>query len=195
MTTAKETTTQARTRSGSLVPSPFSALYRQRPGARGVALDAVLALTRVGLGWVFLWAFLDKLFGLGHETASKAAWIHGGSPTEGFLAHGAVGPFASFYHDIAGATWADYLFMIGLAAIGTALILGVGMRVTAVAGSVLLVMMWTVVLPPENNVFLDDHLIYALTLILLAALNAGRSFGLGAVWERLPIVRDRAYLV
>jgi len=58
-----------------------------------------------------------------------------------------------------------------------------------------LVMMWTVVLPPENNVFLDDHLIYALTLILLAALNAGRSFGLGAVWERLPIVRDRAYLV
>ena len=56
-------------------------------------------------------------------------------------------------------------------------------------------MMWTVVLPPENNVFLDDHLIYALTLILLAALNAGRSFGLGAVWERLPIVRDRAYLV
>jgi len=32
---------------------------------------------------------------------------------------------------IAGATWADYLFVIGLAAIGTALILGVGMRVAA----------------------------------------------------------------
>ncbi|MDT3445465.1 MULTISPECIES: DoxX family membrane protein [unclassified Pseudofrankia] len=191
------TTTNAKVgaRSGSVVSSPFSTLFRQRAGARGLALDIVLALTRVSLGWVFLWAFLDKLFGLGHETASKAAWIHGGSPTEGFLAHGAVGPFKSFYNDIAGAAWADYLFMIGLAAIGTALILGIGMRAAAGAGTVLLVMMWTVVLPPENNVFMDDHLIYALTLILLAALNAGRSFGLGGAWARTPIVRDRPYLV
>jgi len=195
MTTAKESTIQAGAKRGSVVPSPFSSLFHQRAGARGLALDAVLALTRVSLGWVFLWAFLDKLFGLGHETASKAAWIHGGSPTEGFLSHGAVGPFKSFYNDIAGATWADYLFMIGLAAIGTALILGIGMRVAAASGAVLLVMMWTVVLPPENNPFMDDHLIYALALIVLAALNAGRSFGLGGVWERTALVRRRPYLV
>ncbi len=195
MTVTKESNTEARTRPSAVVSSPFSTLFHQRAGARGLALDIVLGLTRLSLGWVFLWAFLDKLFGLGHETASNASWIHGGSPTEGFLAHGAVGPFTSFYHDIAGATWADYLFMIGLAAIGTALILGVGMRAAAGAGAVLLVMMWSVVLPPENNVFMDDHLIYALVLILLAALNAGRSFGLGALWERTALVRGRAYLV
>ncbi|OHV32280.1 MULTISPECIES: DoxX family membrane protein [Pseudofrankia] len=195
MTTTNETAAKAETRSGPVVPSPFSTIFRQRAGVRGLALDIVLALTRVSLGWVFLWAFLDKLFGLGHETASKAAWIHGGSPTEGFLAHGAVGPFTSFYHHIAGAAWADYLFMIGLVAIGTALILGVGMRFAAGAGVVLLVMMWSVVLPPENNVFMDDHLIYALTLILLAALNAGQSFGLGGAWARTAIVRGRPYLV
>jgi thiosulfate dehydrogenase [quinone] large subunit len=189
------TIVKAGTRPGRVVQSPFSSLFRQRHGARGLALDIVLALTRVSLGWVFLWAFLDKLFGLGHDTTSKAAWIHGGSPTEGFLAHGAVGPLTSFYHDIAGATWADYLFMIGLAAIGTALILGVGMRVAAGAGTVLLVMMWSVVLPPANNVFMDDHLIYALTLILLAALNAGRAFGLGGLWARTGLVRGRSYLV
>ncbi|MBL7499460.1 DoxX family membrane protein [Frankia sp. CNm7] len=195
MTTTKATTAKAGTRPGVVVQSPFSTLFRQREGARGLALDIVLALTRISLGWVFLWAFLDKLFGLGHGTASKAAWINGGSPTEGFLSHGAVGPFTSFYHDIAGAVWADYLFMIGLAAIGTALLLGVGVRVAAGAGAILLVMMWTVVLPPENNPFMDDHLVYALTLILLAALNAGRSFGLGGVWARTALVRGRPYLV
>jgi len=195
MATIESDVTATGTRSSSVVQSPFSMLFRQREGGRGLALDIVVALTRVSLGWVFLWAFLDKLFGLGHDTTSKAAWIHGGSPTEGFLAHGAVGPFTSFYHDIAGATWADYLFMIGLAAIGTALILGVGMRVAAGAGAVLLVMMWSVVLPPDNNVFMDDHLIYALTLIILAALNAGRVFGLGGLWARTAIVRGRPYLV
>jgi thiosulfate dehydrogenase [quinone] large subunit len=189
-TTTHTTSTKTRT-----VSSPFGALLRQRPGTRGLALDITLALTRVSLGWVFLWAFLDKLFGLGHDTTSKAAWIHGGSPTKGFLAFGAKGPFTGFYHSIAGQTWADYLFMIGLAAIGTALVLGIGMRITAGAGTVLLLMMWSVVLPPANNPFMDDHLIYAMTLILLAALNAGQSFGLGGAWARTTLVRDRKYLV
>ena len=54
------------------------------------------AAARVSLGWIFLWAFLDKLFGLGHETKSAQAWIHGGSPTYGFLAKGAKGPIADF---------------------------------------------------------------------------------------------------
>ena len=49
---------------------------------------------RLALGWMFLWAFLDKMFGLGHETAAEDAWINGGSPTEGFLAFAAAGPFA-----------------------------------------------------------------------------------------------------
>ena len=32
-----------------------------------------------------LWAFLDKTFGLHYSTPSSKAWIHGGSPTKGFL--------------------------------------------------------------------------------------------------------------
>ncbi len=146
------------------------------------------------LGWIFLWAFLDKLFGLGHETKSAQAWIHGGSPTFGFLAKGAKGPFADFYHSIAGATWANWLFMIGLAGIGIALIAGVAMRIAAGAGALMLVMMWTAVLPPENNPFMDDHIVYAIVLILLAALGAGRFVGLGGVWERLPIVKRFGFL-
>jgi len=151
-------------------------------------LRYVLAALRLSLGWVFLWAFLDKTFGLGHETASAQAWINGGSPTKGFLANGATGPFTDFYHSIAGATWADWLFMAGLLGIGVALILGVAMRIAATAGAVLLIMMWTVVLPPANNVFMDDHIIYGMILVALALAGAGMTFGLGKYWERLALV-------
>jgi hypothetical protein len=39
-----------------------------------------LAVLRVATGLVFLWAFLDKLFGLGYATPGTKAWIAGGSP-------------------------------------------------------------------------------------------------------------------
>jgi thiosulfate dehydrogenase [quinone] large subunit len=164
-----------------------------------------LAVTRISLGWVFLWAFLDKLFALGFGTGrdaetgvvdrfGDAAWINGASPTEGFLKFGADGPFKGFYNSIAGSAWADTLFMLGLAAIGTALILGITMRIASAAGALLLVMMWTVVLPPENNPFMDDHLIYAMVLVVLALAGAGRTLGLGRLWERIPLVSKHPIL-
>lgn len=149
---------------------------------------------RLALGWIFLWAFLDKLFGLGFATEAKNAWINGGSPTKGFLTFGTAGPFQGFYNGIAGAAWADWLFMIGLAAIGTALMLGIGVRVAAAAGGLMLVLMWTAVLPPANNPFMDDHLVYAAVLALIAVTNAGDTWGLGRTWARLPIVKRFGWL-
>lgn len=148
---------------------------------------------------MFLWAFLDKTFALGFSTGrdsetgavarlGEAAWINGGSPTRGFLGNAAQGPFADAYGAIAGAGWADWLFMIGLFGIGVALMLGIAMRMAAVFGAVLLFLMWTAVLPPENNPFMDDHIVYALVLGMLVLLGAGRTFGLGDAWARLPIV-------
>ncbi len=158
------------------------------------ALPYVLGAIRLSLGWVFLWAFIDKVFGLGHGTPTKGAWINGGHPTMGFLKNAATGPFADFYHGIAGAAWADWMFMLGLLGIGVALMAGVAMRFAASAGALLLVLMWTAVLPPENNLFMDDHLIYAMTLVALTMLGAGKALGLGQQWERLPIVRRYAFL-
>lgn len=47
---------------------------------------------------------------------------------------------------------------------------------------------------PENNIFLDDHLIYALILAVLALSGAGHMLGLGAMWDKLPIVKRNAVL-
>jgi thiosulfate dehydrogenase [quinone] large subunit len=56
------------------------------------------ALARLSLGFVFVWAFVVKLFGLGHDMTTKQAWIHGGHPALGFLKFAAAGPFTGFYH-------------------------------------------------------------------------------------------------
>jgi thiosulfate dehydrogenase [quinone] large subunit len=163
-----------------------------------------LALLRIAFGLTFLWAFFDKLFALGYHTGydqagnldrfGDAAWINGGSPTEGFLKFGADGPFKEFYNNIAGAAWADWLFMLGLLGIGLALTLGIGMRIAAVAGTVLYIMMWSVVLPPENNPVLDDHILGAISLIVLAAFAAGDTWGLGKMWAKTHLVHDNPIL-
>ncbi|GIM77709.1 membrane protein [Amorphoplanes auranticolor] len=180
---AAETTTAARTVTGTATETTAQKATRY-----------LLAGLRLALGWVFLWAFLDKLFGLGYATPSANAWIDGGSPTAGFLGKAVSGPFEGFYHSFAGAAWADWLFMIGLAGIGIALLAGIGMRIAAAAGALMLVLMWTAVLPPENNPFMDDHLIYAGVLVVLALTAAGNTLGLGEYWSRLPIVQRLPWL-
>jgi thiosulfate dehydrogenase (quinone) large subunit len=157
--------------------------------ARAYSARYVLAVTRIALGWVFLWAFLDKTFGLGFATEPADAWINGGSPTFGFLNFATEGKtFHDFFASLAGPA-ADWLFMIGLLGIGVALTLGIGMRIAAVSGSVMLLLMWAAELPLENNPFMDDHIVYALVLVALALYGAGRTWGLGRMWEKLATVQ------
>jgi thiosulfate dehydrogenase [quinone] large subunit len=162
--------------------------------AAHTAVRYLLAGIRLALGWIFVWAFFDKLIGLGHATTSAKSWINGGSPTKGFLGSASAGPFSSFYHSIAGNPVVDVLFMAALLGIGAALILGIGIRVAAAAGAVLTVMMWSAVLPPGSNPFMDDHLIYAAILIVLALMSAGDTLGLGRLWARTPLVERATWL-
>ncbi|MDQ1034474.1 thiosulfate dehydrogenase [quinone] large subunit [Streptomyces sp. V3I8] len=169
--------------------------------ARAYAFASLRLLT----GFVFLWAFLDKTFGFGYATPSGKGWVDGGSPTKGFLSSVAVGPMESTFHDWAGATWANWLFMLGLLGVGVAVMAGVTLRLAAVAGTALMALMWIAEWPPakhlsdgtpsmSTNPFADYHVIYAVALIVLAAAGAGATWGLGRVWARLPIVRDNAWL-
>jgi thiosulfate dehydrogenase [quinone] large subunit len=165
-----------------------------------------LAAFRVVMGLEFLWAFFDKTFGLGYATPAERAWINGGSPTKGFLSRVAVGPFESTFHALAGATWADWLFMVGLLGIGIALVFGIGLRVAAVSGTVMMLGMWAAEWPlakvtsagepsMSTNPIIDYHIIYALVLIVLAVTYAGHTWGLGRPWARLPFVQRNRWLI
>lgn len=160
---------------------------------RETAVRYLWALTRLSMGWIFLWPFLDKTFGLGHETPSAKAWISGGNPTKGFLS-GSVGPFSGIYHDIAGAGWVNVLFMVGLIVIAVGLLLGIFMRFACAAGALMVVLMWSASLPPENDVFMDDHIIYALLLVGLVLVGAGKTLGFGSWWARTSLVQRYPWL-
>ncbi len=127
-----------------------------------------IILIRVSIGLIFLWAFLDKLFGLGFSTAVDASWLAGGSPTSGYLLYGTHGPLASAFQMLAGNAWVDWLFMAGLLSIGVGLISGYALRISAYAGSAMLMLMFISAFPPEHHPFLDEHVIYTLMLLLVA---------------------------
>jgi thiosulfate dehydrogenase (quinone) large subunit len=189
-------------------PTPNTAQTLYAPAAPQTDSDEVRGgliwgLLRLSIGWVFLWAFLDKLFALGFASGRNpetgvadrfgdAAWIHGGSPTDGFLKFGlhTKEPFTGFYEGLAGSTIIEWIYMLSMAAIGIALILGIATRLAAGAGIVWMVLFYTAsALSPENNPFLDDHVIYAIVLAGIAVVGAGRYLGFGKQWERLSFVQ------
>ncbi|KUL23507.1 DoxX family membrane protein [Actinoplanes awajinensis] len=193
-------TTTGRDAAHTLEHAPVPGSMLTTAAARG------LAVLRISTGFVFLWAFLDKTFGWGYATPSANAWIDGGSPTKGFLSGVDAGPFQGFFHDIAGQGWADWLFMIGLLGIGVALILGIGMRIAAVAATAMMLLMWFAEFPPaktgtsgeathSTNPIIDYHIIYALGAIVTALTYAGHTWGLGRQWAKLPLVQRYRWLI
>ncbi|WP_345800385.1 DoxX family protein [Microbacterium sp. AZCO] len=179
--------------------SPATALPRQETIVTSVTGRRSLALLRLATGFIFLWAFLDKTFGLGFSTPLERAWINGGAPAQGFLlSEGVTGPLQPFFQGIAGPL-VDWLFMAGMLGIGVAVMLGVGLRIAAVSGSAMMLLMYLAEWPfaagaGSTNPLVDYHVVYALALIVVAALAAGDTWGLGAAWRATPLVQRSHWL-
>lgn len=169
----------------------------------------IWASLRIVLGLIFLWAFADKMFGLGFSTCRttdpitsvetvevmcEASAIKGGSPTEGFLTYATDGVFEDFYQNLAGNNLVDILFMAGLGLIGICLVLGIGVNVAALSGIAMMLMMWSAVLPGENNPLLDDHIVYAIVMLGLIKVNHQQVWGLGQWWQSQPFVKKMPFL-
>ena len=180
-----------------------------------VGLQRVFALARVAMGFTFLWAFLDKALALGFSTGrvltdtgatakidffGDSAWIHGASPTAGVLGFAMKGPFAHVIQTITGyhmtatgpvaAAWVDWVFMLSMVLIGTALILGIGVRLAALGGIAWMVIFYAATaIWPEHNPFVDEHVVDAIVLAALFLANAGRYYGFGKVWQRTALVQ------
>lgn len=128
----------------------------------------VLIKLRLVMSFIFLWAFFDKLLGLGFATTSERAWINGGSPTTGFLSNAVKGPFAEIFQSLAGVAIVDWAFMAGLLFIGLTLLFNRYVFWGALAGVAMMVLMWLAVLFPENNPIVDEHIVYALVFAFFA---------------------------
>lgn len=164
----------------------------------------VLAVGRIVIGFTFLWAFLDKLFGLNFSTPSAGAWINGGTPAQGFISR-IEGPFAGLFQMFANP-FGDWLFMFGLLGIGVAMIAGAGLRIAAVGGTLLMLFMFLAQFPTASamvdgelvrgstNPIVDSHWHEALLLIIAAVTLAGDTWGLGTWWAKKDFVRKYTWL-
>lgn len=170
-----------------------------------------LSIARILVGFIFFWPFLDKLFALGYSTGrdketnivdyfGDKAWINGNHVTEGYLGS-STGPLADLFIGLGEQRWTDWAFMIGLAGIGLALMLGIGTKIGAWSGVAMLAMMyithaWPGAVPAGSNPFLDQHIVYAVTGVGIVYVELQRqAIGLGGWWRKLPIVQKYTWLV
>ena len=187
-------------------PTPGESPLRDQTSVSDHPFWAVIGLVglRLALGFEFLWAFLDKTFGLGYSTPSAKAWINGGSPTKGFLSGANVGPFQGIFRWIADVPGMDWLFMIGLLGVGVAFILGVAVRPAAISGALMLALMWLAVWAPakmaggqpsgSTNPIVDDHIVGIFGFMVVGALATWGAGYLGRQWGALRIIRAHRWL-
>ena len=140
----------------------------------------ILAVLRVALGWVFLYAGITKLM--------NPAWSAAGYLTHAQAFTGLYGWFASS----ANIGWVNAVNEWGLTLLGVSLILGIGVRLSSVLGIGLMALYYLPLgfpHPSATAYIVDEHVIYASVLLLFAVLRAGRAHGLDAWCADLTICR------
>lgn len=137
-------------------------MFMLRPVFWAVAL-------RLSLGWFMFFAGIEKVL--------DPAWT-----AQGFLLGAKT--FPEFYAWLASPTniwWIDPLNAWGITLIGVALFLGVGVRVAAFGGVVMMALYYFphVTLPWVPHGFVvEEHIIYAAAFGLIAVLPLANRFGL-----------------
>lgn len=151
--------------------------------------NSIWVVLRFVLGFIFLWGFFDKVFGLGFNTLPEESWLSGVSPTFGYLQFATYGPFSGLMKGLAGNVVVDMLFMGGQLLIGLSLILGVGVRVACYSGIALMALIYLSAFPAEFNPIIDEHVVYILVLMGILWSDAGAQVGLGAMWRQTEWVQ------
>lgn len=139
-----------------------------------------LFLLRVALGWLFFYAGITKVL---NPAWSAAGYLKGAKMFPEFyawLASPEILPLTNFLNE-----W-------GLTLIGAALVLGIFVRFSAVLGAAMMLLYYFPVADfpyLEHGFVVNEHIIYALALLILATFRAGWIGGLEKWCSGLPICR------
>ncbi len=129
-----------------------------------------LVLLRLSLGWMFLYSGITKII--------DPSWT-----AAGLLTHAST--FSGFYSWLASPeliSITNFVNEWGQLLLGISLILGLFVRLSSVLGAALMLLYYFPILkfpyPNEHSYIVDEHIIYALALLVLASFSAGKIFGL-----------------
>jgi len=150
--------------------------------------EYLLAVLRIAIGWMMLWPFFDKLLGLGFQTPSGAGLVDGGSPSS-FVVYVASGIFKDLFNSLAGNSIIDLIFMAGLLILGIALILGFAAKLTSIAMTVFLILMYMLVVPPTDNPVIDYHITWILAIWAIYFLGGYERLSIYNRWKEFGLVK------
>ena len=150
--------------------------------------EYMLALFRIMVGWIFLWPFFDKLFGLGFQTPAGGGWVDGFSPSS-YVMYVTNGIFSELYKTVAGNIVIDAIFMLALLSIGVTLMLGIASKLSTVGTIAFLITMYTLVVPPTDNPLIDYHLILCAGMLATYFLGGFEKLSLYSRWKEFFLVK------
>ena len=152
-----------------------------------------IAFTRVAVGWVFLYAGLEKLFGA--EPFSAVGFLKFGTigTTSAHVAEGTVvNPTHDFWVALAGngtlLPLVNFLVVFGEVAIGAALILGIATRFASIMGALMMTLFWVAAWDFAFGV-IEYHSLLAIVTLALGIMGAGEVYGFDAIVDRSPVVQ------
>lgn len=141
----------------------------------------VTFLLRVTLGWLMFYAGITKLV--------DPTWS-----AKGYLMSAKT--FPDFYQWLATPGMlplTDFVNEWGLTLLGVSLILGIAVRLSGTLGALLMILYYFPVLTfpyiGEHSYLVDEHIVYAAALLVLASMRAGRAWGLEEWCAGLPLCR------
>lgn len=153
-------------------------------------------LLRIILGWGFLYAGLAKFLDIEGSGTPFSAFgflkFATGGTWPGMAEGEVVNPTSGFWVGLtAYPTVIDVinvLVVFGEIAIGVALILGLVTRFAGIMGALMMALFWVAAWDFEHG-FVNNQLLYGVTSLFLAYINAGLYYGLDAVIARGEMVR------
>lgn len=137
-------------------------------------------ILRVAMGWLMFYAGIVKVL---DPNWSAAGYLEGAKTFPGFfhwLLQPGFLPVTNFINE-----W-------GLTLLGLSLIFGIAVRLSGGLGALLMLLYYFPVLEfpriAPHSYIIDDHIIYALVLIFLSVMRAGRDWGLDRLLVRKKLI-------
>lgn len=137
-----------------------------------------LLLLRVGIGTLFLYAGITKI---ADPTWSAKGYLLGAKTFSWFytwLAGDGILPFINFLN-----AW-------GFTLLGAALMLGAFVRLSGMLGATMMILYYFPVLEfpyiPPHAYLVDEHIVYAIALLVLSAFSKDTQWGIGSWLRNLP---------
>ncbi|MFL5778451.1 MAG: DoxX family protein [Chloroflexota bacterium] len=166
-----------------------------------------VAILRVAVGSIFLFAGLDKWVGInsGGNPFSAAGFLKAGTngtwPGVAAAPAGSapvvVNPTHDFWVGLAAnadlMAFLNFLVVFGQIAIGIALIVGIATRFSAIMGALMMVLFGIAAWDFGHGI-VNQHFAYALITLFLGYIGAGRAYGLDEVIEKEAAVKHNPQL-